>query len=567
MKLNHLIKNPHDRIIATHFLVIIILIVNITFFTTELISFVIQSILIVAVFLHNKDDYNIWNELQKVKNQLQEDSDIFNRNVIVSESDVDGNITYVNENFCDITGYAKDELLGKPHSLLRSPNTPTSMYNKLWKTIQNNETFHATIENRKKDGSLFWTDSSISPIRSDNKTIGYKAIRFDTTKQALAHEGLQSQITEQAKRFEFAINSSRDGFWDYNLKENEFYLSASWKHRLGFQEDEKLKYLDYLALIPNNSRSEHHTAIHDILEDTPNESGYAHFRIRYPITTKNGEKLIIEDVGDAFFENGETPTRITGFHRDITEKEHQAKMLESQNRMSAMGEMLGNIAHQWRQPIGAINNTLNDLEFDIELEDLEQIDSQTFLNTSKKVKEYTAHLSQTIDDFRTMSSNEKSKSQFLLQDVLQEAYEIISSSYKKNNIDINFTGAKECQCEIYGYKRELLQVILNILNNAQDVLIDKKIQVPLVQLLLSENEQSIYIMIHDNGGGIPEAIINKIFDPYFTTKHESVGTGIGLYMSKKIITTHFNGTLEVMNENDGAKFIIEIPKDNKSINK
>ena len=515
------------------------------------------------MLFHYKKSQKVLNQLHNAQKQLKEEAEIFNRNVIVSESNLEGKITYVNQKFCEITGYSEKELIGQSHNIFRSPNTPSSFYRKLWETITENKTFHGIFQNKKKDGSFFWTDTSISPIVKNHKVVGYKAIRFDLTEHALTQKGLQTQNTEQAKRFEFAINSSRDGFWDYDVTKNEFYLSSNWKKRLGFKENEKLTYLDYLALMPDEKRAEHHHAMDLMLDTLPNDLGYAHFRIRYPIVTKNGEKLMIEDVGDAFFDHGEVPSRITGFHRDITETEHQAKMLEAQNRMNAMGEMISNIAHQWRQPLGAINNTLNELEFDIELEDLEQIDTDRFLQSSQKIKQLTAHMSQTIDDFRTISSDEKVKTVFALREVLDEAYAIVTNEYLKNSIELNIININECKCILEGYKRELLQVILNILNNAKDVVIENHIQSPKVEIIFSKDTQNVYLSIHDNAGGIPEAIMEKIFDPYFTTKHESVGTGIGLYMSKKIITKHFEGTLEVKNENNGAKFTISLPRDKR----
>jgi len=562
------IINPHDRIIATHFLVIFILITNILLFTDNIYSTILQVILIIAVLAHNKDDIILNDTLVNSQRQLQEDTSIFNRNIIVSESDLDGIITYVNPKFCEISGYTKEELLGQAHNILRDPKTPNDFFKKLWETIEKGETFYGILRNIRKNGSYYWVDMSITPILQNRKIIGYKAIRFDITDQVLAKEGLKDEIHKregelklQTNRFEFAINSSRDGFWDYDVTNQEFYLSSGWKKRLGFKEDEVVTYLKYLELIPDENRFEHHQAMHDMLDEYPrNDVEYVHFRIRYTIITRAGEKILIEDVGDAFFDNNQMPTRITGFHRDITDQERQAKMIESQNRVAAMGEMIGNIAHQWRQPIGAINNVLNDLEFDIDLEELEEIPATQYLEISAKVKEYTAHMSQTIDDFRNLSSDEKIKSNFLITDVLEAAYDIVSVEYKEKNINFSVTRAGECNCEFIGYKRELMQVIINILNNAKDILLEKEISNPRVLISLMKDETTIKIMIHDNAGGIPEAIKEKVFDPYFTTKHESVGTGIGLYMSKKIITEHFNGSIYAENENDGAKFIIEIPR-------
>lgn len=118
--------------------------------------------------------------------------------------------------------------------------------------------------------------------------------------------------------FEFSINSSKDGIWDYNIVSQEFTLSKSWKKRLGFAADEKLSYFDYLGLIPDENRFEHHQAMHEVLEDYDGDLEYIHFKIEYPLITKSGEELLIEDIGDMFFNEDEVPVRITGFQRDIT---------------------------------------------------------------------------------------------------------------------------------------------------------------------------------------------------------------------------------------------------------
>ncbi len=115
--------------------------------------------------------------------------------------------------------------------------------------------------------------------------------------------------------FEFSINSTDNGVWDYNIVTQEFTLSKGWKKRLGFEEDEELKYFDYLNLIPDENRFEHHQAMHDILENYSGDLEYIHFTIQYPIKTKSGEELMIEDVGDIFFNDDETPIRIKGFQK------------------------------------------------------------------------------------------------------------------------------------------------------------------------------------------------------------------------------------------------------------
>jgi len=567
MNIFNFLTNPIYRIKATHIIAIILLIINALIFTEENISIIMQLIIAFIIMLHHADDENVKNLLLTSQNELREDKNIFDRNVIVSETDINGLITYVNQNYCETSGYAENELIGFTHAKVRGEETTDEVYKELWSALNNNKTFLGILKNKRKDDSTFWVDTHISPIIIKNKKIGYKSIMFNITDKMLAQENFEHtiedkniQLQEQINRFEFVINSSRDGFWDYDLVKKEFYLSDGWKKRLGLNNNEKLTYLDYLSLIPDENRFEHHKAMHDVIETYPKALEYIHFRIQYPLITKNSERLIIEDVGNIFFDKDQNPIRITGFHRDITDQERQAKIIESQNRISAMGDMMSNVAHQWRQPIGAINNVLNDLEFDIELDELTQVDASLILQTSAKVKEYTAYLSQTIDDFRQLTSDEKKKSKFLVRSTVEKAFFIAKVEYEKHNINFNIMESGELDSEALGYDRELKQVFINLLNNAKDILIEKNIQNPKVQCSIINSEEYIEIIVHDNAGGIPEDIIPKIFDPYFTTKHESLGTGIGLYMSKNIITQYFKGVFEVENENDGAKFTITIPR-------
>lgn len=550
-----------SRIRTAHIVVIFLLLLNAFFFTSAPLSITIQLLLAFAVFLHHKDDEHVKDELLQSKEELQNDKDIFDNNVIVSETDANGIITYVNENYISVSGYTHEELIGSTHKLIQHPDTDPAIYKKLFSTLQKKQTFNGIFKNKKKDGQAFWVDSHISPIVRKNKIIAYKEIMFDISDKLRTQESLQSTLQEQMSRFEFVVNSSRDGFWDYNLENMSFYLSSNWKQRLGFNKDQKITYLEYLSLIPDEERFEHHKAMHDALENYPEDIEYVHFRIKYKLITKDGEKLMIEDVGNIFFDTEKNPQRITGFHRDITNQERQQKIIESQNRVAALGDMISNVAHQWRQPISAINNTLNDLELDIELEELQSVNSSLVLSTSKKIKEYTHYMNQTIDDFRQLTSSDKRKEIFTVQEILRKSYEIAETEYKKHHIHYQLINTHDNDTQLNGYARELQQVIINLLNNAKDILIEKKISSPTVLTTLLSGAQHITIIIHDNAGGIPTSIMPKIFDPYFTTKHESLGTGIGLYMSKNIITNYFHGTLEVINENQGAKFIITLPKE------
>lgn len=124
---------------------------------------------------------------------------------------------------------------------------------------------------------------------------------------------------ENNNSFEFSVNSSHDGVWDYDIVTQEFTLSKEWKKRLGFEEDEELTYFKYLELIPDENRFEHHQAMHEALEEYEGNLEYIHFKIKYPLVTKSGEELTVEDVGNIFFNEDETPIRIKGFHKEVSE--------------------------------------------------------------------------------------------------------------------------------------------------------------------------------------------------------------------------------------------------------
>ncbi|MEA3316191.1 MAG: PAS domain-containing sensor histidine kinase, partial [Campylobacterota bacterium] len=238
------------------------------------------------------------------------------------------------------------------------------------------------------------------------------------------------------------------------------------------------------------------------------------------------------------------------------------RMLIQQSKMASMGEMIGNIAHQWRQPLSVISTIATGFQMKIELG--MPIEEDEKIENLKKIEETIQYLSQTIDDFRDFFKPDKNKTTFNIKDVYKKTLKLVSS--KLVSLDIVLVEDLE-DIEINNLENELMQVIINILNNARDILETKKEQKRLIFINIYKDENDAVIEIKDNAGGIPDDIIDKVFEPYFTTKHKSNGTGIGLYMSHEMIFKHMNGMLFVENiEYDykevsykGAKFSIKLP--------
>lgn len=233
------------------------------------------------------------------------------------------------------------------------------------------------------------------------------------------------------------------------------------------------------------------------------------------------------------------------------------KMLIQQSKLATMGEMIGNIAHQWRQPLNAVAVVMMKLELMNETKFKSTEVEKMIKNTNDSLK----FMSNTIDDFRRFFSPTKKKKRFIVSRAVFDVVNIVNAHFTgediKIEVDDNLKGFT-----MKGYKSELEQVILNLLNNAKDAIIKRRKESPYfpgkIKLLLTRNDFLIRVTVLDNGGGINKNIIKKIFDPYFTTKFQSKGTGIGLYMSKMIIENDMGGELKVHNINDGALFEILI---------
>ncbi|MBL0707478.1 MAG: PAS domain S-box protein [Sulfurimonas sp.] len=246
------------------------------------------------------------------------------------------------------------------------------------------------------------------------------------------------------------------------------------------------------------------------------------------------------------------------------EKVLQEEQMLKQSRLAQMGEMISMIAHQWRQPLGAISATAANLEIKFELQTF-RFDSQKNIEKSseyiveslKDIDELVESLTTTIDDFRNFYKPNKKSVKISLEEVISKALKILSTSFTSSGIEVVQECLSKETMEIYD--TELMQVILNILNNAKDNFIEKETKNP--KILIKTYGKSI--SISDNGGGIDNTVLDKIFDPYFSTKDAKNGTGLGLYMSKIIVQEHHNGQLNAKNTKDGVCFTIDLNKEDK----
>jgi PAS domain S-box-containing protein len=367
--------------------------------------------------------YYLKKTIEEQTKKLQESIDIVSKHVIFSRTDLRGVITEVSEAFCKICEYSPEELIGKPHNIVRHKDMPASAFEDVWNTIKSGKEWRGEVKNSKKNGGYYWVYAIITPE---------------------------------------------------------------------FDEDGNIK--SYMA-------------------------------IRYDITAK----------------------------KDF---EKQTTQLMQAEKLATLGEMIGNIAHQWRQPLSAISSTASSMKMQHELGIL---DNDDIPEHTQSIMDKASYLSETINTFRDFIKNEKKYKDLVIQDEMKQAINITLAVLKDAEIDFVDNIDYDVPIQTKMVSGELPQVIVNIINNAKDILIEKEIKNSKIIISLISKDDKAIITIEDNAGGIPESIIDRIFEPYFTTKHQAQGTGLGLHMSYQIITESLGGNLYAQNSDIGAKFYIELP--------
>ncbi len=246
---------------------------------------------------------------------------------------------------------------------------------------------------------------------------------------------------------------------------------------------------------------------------------------------------------------------------DLDEKvKEQSIQMIKQSRMAQMGELLSMIAHQWRQPLSSITAITSRIKIKLALAENESIDQNNSAYLDQQMNEIeilTQSLSSTINDFRTLYKPDKVMHYTRLSDPIERALKLIDISLQNNEIEVQKDYYNDTSVQMHA--NEVMQVVLNLLKNAEDNFLEKKTHNPTISIKTEEKEGYILIEICDNGGGIETSVIENIFDPYFSTKSDKNGTGLGLYMCKIIIEQHHQGRLDVINKDAGACFKIQLP--------
>jgi len=443
-----------------------------------------------------------------------------------------------------------------------------SVRNNLTKAIADGQTqINQQYRINKPDGTVAWVSDYTQIIRdSSGKPIELIGYLVDIT-QDKKHEMLYSGI----------INTTTEGFWLLNEELKITDVNYSLCAMLGYTKDEMIGKVPFDFI---------DTTDHDLCQAQANLIDDISSRI-YEISFKKRDGEILHTLTNATTMYDKTGALKTfAFMTDISKQkqieenlrtrqeeieelnnsleskiaEEVAKnrekdqMMYQQSRLASMGEMIGNIAHQWRQPLNIMALVMQDIYISDQLGNL----------TSKKVEEsyeksnnLLQYMSQTIDDFRNFFKQGDDVSVFSIKEAVDTVYNLVSTNLSYNQIECKIELLEDSQ--VSGGLNEFKQVLINIINNAQEAIQTHTSQDKLIKIVISKEKGNAVVSISDAGGGIDKEVIEKVFDPYFTTKEQTQGTGLGLYMSKQIIENTMCGSLSVKNIKDGAMFTIKLP--------
>ena len=463
---------------------------------------------------------------------------------------------YYSPRWKTMLGYRDDELEStfKVWESLVHPDDLQQAYNDVEKAlVSTNAIYENTHRLHHKDGHWVWILARGKVIHDENN-VAVRMVGFHT--DITKSKELELELKESKDQLSRAQSIAHIGNWEWDTESNMITLSEELYKIFGVQKDKfGGSYESYLEFVHPDDSEQFKSSTLSVLDD---KKAYSkEYRIVLP---SKDVKYLIEH-GDVILDKNGIPIKLFGVVQDITDRKlaenalkEQEDIMIAQSRHAAMGEMISMIAHQWRQPLSIIAMGANNIMADVELDTVE---NKTLKSESEDIVSQTQELSRTIDDFKNFFRPVKDIEEVNPKDIFEEALKVIGKSLENNDIEIitKFNSDRTMQT----YSRELMQVFINIIKNAKEALVENKIENKIIVISTQDSLNNIIIKICDNGGGIDNDIIKKVFNPYFTTKDQQNGTGLGLYMSKTIIEKHLNGTLEVKNENGGVCFSIVLP--------
>jgi PAS domain S-box-containing protein len=471
-------------------------------------------------------------EIFQIKEKIEDEKNILKaifENIpdLMWIKDVDGIFLTCNKRFESFCGETQENIIGKTDYDFVSKELADFFRNND-KIAQNSERPISNFEELifSSDNHKEYVHTTKSKIlKSNGEILGVIGIGRDIT----SIKENENRLKEQQQELESIFNTTKDGLAVVDIQTNFIKVNKAYSDITGFSEEELLQTSCFALTAPEDKERA------KIIFNSFIENGIIE-NLEKTCLVKNGR--IIVTLSASWMPDKK---HILLSMKDVTKN----RLFEEQSKLAAMGEMIGNIAHQWRQPLSVITTISSGIKLRGDYGELENYNIMPDMDTIMKQAQY---LSTTIDDFRNFIKNTNDVKELSLKNTIEKTLSILHSAMINNNIKI-ILDLKD-DMNINGYENELIQSFINIINNARDAIKEhiRNDEDRFIFIKTLKENDTLIITIKDSGGGIEQNAIHRIFEPYFTTKHQNIGTGIGLSMAYKMITQRHNASIDVYND-------------------
>ncbi len=475
--------------------------------------------------------------------------------------------TYVNPRLGNLLGYSPAEITSRPslYDFVVEEDIPRVKENIARRLRGETLAVQYNLTMKHRDGHPVDTEVFGTVATRDGKRI-IMGVMVDVTERHRAEQALSKSERMMRNLFDTAS----EGIWLMDREQRTILANRALLAMLGLSEDAILfrPVLDFIAPAQREACAAHLEASRETgsgqhleltLQRPDGQEVFAYFSSA-PLYDEHGAIIgtfsMVTDISarkkaeaDLQRLNEALESRVAEEVAKNREKDH---LMFQQARLAAMGEMIGNIAHQWRQPLNALGLLLANIK---DAQDFGELDAATVDKAVHDGNRLIRKMSSTIDDFRNFFRPNKQRERFSVVAAVDDALELLAAGFKSHSITVAFQAREDVEVE--GYPNEFSQVVLNLVNNAKEALTERQVEAGRIFIEVARVGDQARVTVRDNAGGIPEDILGRVFEPYFTTKEK--GTGIGLYMSKMIVENNMGGGLHVHNTGDGAEFVITLP--------